>query len=249
MNDPAWSSTRGNYYDSLPPHTGMKLAREIATVTYRSGPEWEQRFGRRRADPSKPPALCPDFLIETYLDHAGEKSSLTYDANSLIYVSKAMDLFDLGQEHMDILAQVRRENAWKLQEYGAGQQEEAAKADLCNLTLPDTPYEEQESSADIMAADAPSASSKSHVGTSSAPPEDLIRGLAPLRDMPTLVMGVASDILFPAWQQREIAETLKRAGNRRVTHVELGEDRSLFGHDTFLLDLEGVGGEIKRFLG
>jgi homoserine acetyltransferase len=63
------------------------------------------------------------------------------------------------------------------------------------------------------------------------------------------VLGVASDILFPAWQQREIAAALRKVGNRRVTHVELGEDRSLFGHDTFLLDLEGVGGEIKRFLG
>jgi homoserine acetyltransferase len=42
---------------------------------------------------------------------------------------------------------------------------------------------------------------------------------------------------------------LRKVGNRKVTHVELGEDRSLFGHDTFLLDLEGVGSEIKRFLG
>jgi homoserine acetyltransferase len=41
------------------------------------------------------PALCPDFLIETYLDHQGEQFCLKYDANSLIYVSKAMDLFDL----------------------------------------------------------------------------------------------------------------------------------------------------------
>ena len=78
MMDPHWN--RGFYYGRVPPHAGMKLAREIATVTYRSGPEWEQRFGRRRADPKKPPALCPDFLIETYLDHAGEKFCLTYQA-------------------------------------------------------------------------------------------------------------------------------------------------------------------------
>ena len=50
---------------------------EIATITYRSGPEWEQRFGRRMLSEkeldseSKPgvPKLSPDFLIETYLDH------------------------------------------------------------------------------------------------------------------------------------------------------------------------------------
>ena len=250
MNDPAWSSTRGNYYKSIPPHAGMKLAREIATVTYRSGPEWEQRFVRRRADPSKPPALCPDFLIETYLDHAGEKWCLEYDANSLLYVSKAMDLFDLGSEHMGTLATVRKENAWKLgsSETSQAGNQTSAQADACNLTLPDTPYEEQESSAEIMAS-ASTATGATRNITLDGPPEDLIRGLAPLRDTPTLVMGVASDILFPAWQQREIAETLKRAGNRNVTHVELGEDRSLFGHDTFLLDLEGVGGEIRRFLG
>ncbi|KAL2161019.1 hypothetical protein VTH06DRAFT_8732 [Thermothelomyces fergusii] len=107
LNDPNWN--RGFYYGRVPPHVGMKLAREIATVTYRSGPEWEQRFGRRRADPAKPPALCPDFLVETYLDHAGEKFCLTYDANSLLYVSKAMDLFDLGRANQLATAARRAE--------------------------------------------------------------------------------------------------------------------------------------------
>ncbi|KAL2156935.1 hypothetical protein VTH06DRAFT_1876, partial [Thermothelomyces fergusii] len=73
--------------------------------------------------------------------------------------------------------------------------------------------------------------------------------LAALRDRPVLVLGVASDILFPAWQQREVAEALRRAGNGRVEHHELSEAQSLFGHDTFLLDVEGVGGAVKKFLG
>ena len=59
---------------------------------------------------------------------------------------------------------------------------------------------------------------------------------------------IASDILFPAWQQREIAETLRAEGNRIVTHVELGEGKSLFGHDTFLLDLVNVGCAVEGFL-
>ena len=240
MNDPAWAKTRGNYYNSVPPHSGMKLARQIATVTYRSGPEWEKRFGRQRADASKPPALCPDFLIETYLDHAGEKWCLEYDANSLLYVSKAMDLFDLGKEGQEVTAKRRRDNAGRLKT----PTKDGAPADACSLAVPDTPYQETESSSDIMAADA-----DTRAGTASTVSEDLASGMAPLRDTPTLVVGVASDILFPAFQQREIAETLRRAGNKRVTHVEFGEDRSLFGHDTFLLDLEGVGGEIRRFLG
>jgi homoserine O-acetyltransferase len=239
MNDPNWASTRGNYYTSIPPHTGMKLAREIATITYRSGPEWENRFGRQRADASKPPALCPDFLIETYLDHAGEKWCLEYDANSLLYVSKAMDLFDLGKAHQEATFERRRANAEKLQHSSIIEQ---ATQDRCTLSIPDEPYQETEPSADRL-------SSTYTPTVSSDPPEDLVHGLSPLRDTPTLVLGVASDILFPAWQQREIAQTLRKVGNRSVTHVELGEDRSLFGHDTFLLDLEGVGGEIKRFLG
>lgn len=240
MSDPAWSATRGNYYHHMPPHQGMKLARQIATVTYRSGPEWENRFGRQRADPSKPPALCPDFLVETYLDHAGDKWCLEYDANSLLYVSKAMDLFDLGKGLQNATAQRRHDNAVKLESplfHQHGQSE-------CSLAVPDQPYEEVESSSGIMAGSrGPSATALEGVD------EDLVKGMLPLRNTPALVLGVASDILFPAFQQREIAKTLWRTGNRRVTHVELGEDRSLFGHDTFLLDLEGVGGEIRRFLG
>lgn len=237
MMDPNWS--RGFYYNSIPPHAGMKLAREIATVTYRSGPEWEQRFGRRRADPSRPPALCPDFLIETYLDHAGEKFCLEYDANSLLYVSKAMDLFDLGREHQMQMSGLRQQNSSR---WSSGEKVEG-QGRSCSLALPDEPYEEQ----------APETVSQSLsepvVSTSIRPPDDLVAGLTRLRNHPTLVMGVASDILFPAWQQREIAETLRAAGNRSVTHVELGEDTSLFGHDTFLLDLEHIGGNIRSFLG
>lgn len=236
MTDPNWS--RGFYYNGIPPHAGMKLAREIATVTYRSGPEWEQRFGRRRADPSKPPALCPDFLIETYLDHAGEKFCLEYDANSLLYVSKAMDLFDLGREHQLEMARLRKLNQSKLVSGEEGEHE----ARSCSLSLPNEPYEEQEPEATSHSFLEPVAAGESR------PPDDLVAGLAPLRDHPILVMGVASDILFPAWQQREIADTLRAGGNRSVRHVLLGEDVSLFGHDTFLLDLEHIGGSIRTFL-
>jgi len=232
MMDPNWE--RGYYYGRIPPHAGMKLAREIATVTYRSGPEWEQRFGRRRADPSRQPALCPDFLIETYLDHQGEKFCLEYDANSFLYVSKAMDLFDLGAQNQHAAASRRAAN---VKHFQSGV---ASSSSTCSLTLPDSPYEEQpdQTPGDI----------NELVTSSSGPPADLVTGLAPLRHHPVLVMGVASDILFPAWQQKEIAETLKRAGNKRVTHVELGVDVSLFGHDSFLLEVEHIGGNLRRFL-
>ncbi|KAL9595002.1 MAG: hypothetical protein Q9219_006701 [cf. Caloplaca sp. 3 TL-2023] len=237
MMDPNWA--RGFYYQSIPPHVGMKLAREIATVTYRSGPEWEQRFGRRRADPTKPPALCPDFLIETYLDHAGEKLCLSYDANSLLYVSKAMDMFDLGRERQEQMQRLRRTNMSQLASGGGNLQQDQ----MCNLTLPDQPYEEQPSQSPSKPLSEPVES------TSDGPPADLVAGLMPLRNHQTLVMGVATDNLFPAWQQREVAETLRAVGNQSVTHVELGEEISLFGHDTFLLDLKHIGGNIRTFLG
>ena len=236
MMDPKWN--RGFYYDNVPPHAGMKLAREIATVTYRSGPEWEQRFGRRRADPSKQPALCPDFLIETYLDHAGEKFCLEYDANSLLYVSKAMDLFDLGASNQAAAAARRVIHSKRLK---SGSNRDDASAS-CSLMLPESPYEEQPESNAPTDLNTP-------VERTAGPPSDLVLGLKHLRDHPALIMGVASDILFPAWQQREIAETLRRAGSKSVTHVELGEDVSLFGHDSFLLDLEHIGGNLKQFLG
>jgi len=239
MMDPNWA--RGFYYDGIPPHSGMKLAREIATVTYRSGPEWEMRFGRQRADPSRQPALCPDFLIETYLDHAGEKFCLEYDPNSLLYVSKAMDLFDLGHVHQ---SEARRRRAEAEARIASGGISPNIADPACSLTLPDKPYEEQpEATASVPPADQSVLSNKPD-----GPPNDLIAGLAPLKNHQVLVMGVASDILFPAWQQREIAETLRAGGNKTVEHIELGEDVSMFGHDTFLLDLKNIGGALGRFL-
>ncbi|KAK4186414.1 Alpha/Beta hydrolase protein [Podospora australis] len=252
LTDPNWN--RGYYYDDVPPHMGMKLAREIATITYRSGPEWEQRFGRRRADSSKPPALCPDFLVETYLDHAGEKFCLTYDPNSLIYVSKAMDLFDLGRDNQVATATRRAERAVQLEE---GSLLPTQDLSSCSLTLPDQPYEETENGDGAAALEEERLDGsvphrqKQAAATAtqgSNPPADLVAGLAVLKKHPVLVMGVASDILFPAWQQREVAEALRQAGNRGVEHLELTEEQSLFGHDTFLLDVKNVGGTVKDFL-
>ena len=63
---------RGRGSPCWPPVTncGWSLSpcREVGTISYRSGPEWLERFGHRRADPDIPPDFCPDFLIETYLE-------------------------------------------------------------------------------------------------------------------------------------------------------------------------------------
>ncbi|GAA5877586.1 hypothetical protein JCM16303_003388 [Sporobolomyces ruberrimus] len=240
MADPNWK--RGFYYDDLPPHTGMKLARQIATITYRSGPEWEQRFGRRRRDlassPSltedataatllpSPPVLCPDFLIETYLDHQGEQFCLKYDANSLIYVSKAMDLFDMSQDALDDLEarKVARD---------AGKNPSDA---LCPVTPPPSARPSVSKQAKAFISSLPS----SHAYLPS-----LTSGLSRLRRHPTLVIGVQSDTLFPIEQQRELAECLKANGNPNVVYYELNQP---WGHDTFLLDVTNVGSAINGFL-
>ena len=94
MNDADWQD--GHYYGKSFPHRGLKVARGIGTITYRSGPEWQNRFGRTR--PDEPPRLDEDFQVESYLAYQGEKFCLQYDANSYLYISKAMDLFDLNPE-------------------------------------------------------------------------------------------------------------------------------------------------------
>ena len=73
----------------------------------------------------------------------------------------------------------------------------------------------------------------------------LAEGLRPLSHTPTLILGVQSDILFPVEQQRELADALRMAGNSRVSYYELG---GVWGHDTFLLDEQNVGGAIRGFL-
>ncbi|GAA5822789.1 hypothetical protein JCM11251_004381 [Rhodosporidiobolus azoricus] len=241
MADPNWK--RGFYYNDLPPHTGMKLARQIATITYRSGPEWEQRFARRRRDlnpptsasdaahlPS-PPVLCPDFLIETYLDHQGEQFCLKYDANSLIYVSKAMDLFDMSQDALDDLAARR----------AARDAGNLSDDPLCPIPS-SPPAAVTKDPAKQKKADKPFISS---LPSSHAYLPALTSGLSRLKNHPTLVMGVQSDTLFPIEQQRELAECLKANGNNNVVYYELNQP---WGHDTFLLDVANVGGAVKGFL-
>jgi homoserine acetyltransferase len=59
----------------------------------------------------------------------------------------------------------------------------------------------------------------------------LAEGLKPLAHIPSLVLGVQSDILFTVEQQRELTDALRMAGNERVSYYELG---GVWGHDTFL---------------
>lgn len=75
--------------------------------------------------------------------------------------------------------------------------------------------------------------SKSHPPPVNPPAHlsDLAAGMAPLSKIPTLVLGVQSDILFTIEQQREVVDALRMTGNENVSYYELG---GVWGHDTFL---------------
>ncbi|KAF1802067.1 homoserine O-acetyltransferase [Mucor lusitanicus] len=250
MADPNWN--KGFYYKSIPPHVGMKLAREIATISYRSGPEWELRFGRKRANEHQSPALCPDFLIETYLDHQGERFCLQYDPNSLLYISKAMDMFDMSRSEMEKLQSQREHNLPKVEEILKRRQQlehsdkEDARimAEACRSVIGTQSALEGKEEEEEQVSKKPAGKKRLTTLSSDPATQDLVEGMKGI-NMPTLVLGVQSDILFPVWQQKEIAECLRASGNNRVTYYELD---AMFGHDTFLIDRVSVGGAIKGHL-
>jgi len=76
----------------------MRLARKLGMISYRSADEWAERFGRERAmaaaNPENPFGI--DFEVESYLEAQAAKFVGTFDANCYLYLSRAMDLFDVA---------------------------------------------------------------------------------------------------------------------------------------------------------
>jgi homoserine O-acetyltransferase len=151
----------------------------MGTLTYRSGPEWAERFGRKRIK-DELPRLDEDYQVEGYLAYQGDKFCLQYDPNSYLYISKAMDLFDMVDGSGD----------------GGGERAGEATPRLTSIRCP------------------------------------------------SLVIGVTSDILFPVWQQQELAALLD-AGPSDMTYLEIDAP---YGHDTFLIEKATVGGAIYQHL-
>lgn len=86
----------GNYYDGAPPLDGIRLARKIAMITYKSDALFTERFERRPDRKGENPyrSLAERFDVEGYLDEQGERLGARFDANTYIALSRAMDLFD-----------------------------------------------------------------------------------------------------------------------------------------------------------
>ncbi|MEM8843802.1 MAG: homoserine O-acetyltransferase [Pseudomonadota bacterium] len=155
----------GKYPTEQVPTSGMVLARKLGLMSYRAAEEWHQRFNRARVSPDKKTddRFGIEFEVESYLEYNAQKFVKNFDANSYIYLSRALDLFDVAE----------------------------------------------------------------HGGSVNA-------GLAKIQAKRTLVIGVATDILFPVHQQQEIATGIEKSGHP-VDYVELD---SINGHDSFLVDAE-----------
>ena len=94
MADPNWKS--GNYYGGPPPDRGLSLARMIGHITYMSDDSMKEKFGRQRKDSIQPFKFTADFEVEGYLHYHGENFVKRFDANTYLYITKAMDNFDVA---------------------------------------------------------------------------------------------------------------------------------------------------------
>lgn len=98
MNDPNWDN--GNYYGSRGPDAGLSLARMIGHITYLSEKHMHEKFGRRFKEEDLSVASFKHmFMVESYLHHQGTKFVDRFDANSYLYITKAIDYFDLKKDY------------------------------------------------------------------------------------------------------------------------------------------------------
>ncbi|MBB5713435.1 homoserine O-acetyltransferase MetX [Sphingomonas aerophila] len=103
MADPKWQG--GAYYDDEPPAAGLAVARMAAHITYLSEAGLTEKFGRRlQGRDAKSFGFDADFQVESYLRHQGISFVDRFDANSYLYITRAMDYFDLAEEHGGRLA-------------------------------------------------------------------------------------------------------------------------------------------------
>ena len=93
MADPAWKE--GQYYGHAAPSRGLAVARMIGHITYMSDVSMAEKFGRRVKEERPEKKFSPDFEVEGYLQYRGDNFVKRFDANSYLYITKAIDRFDL----------------------------------------------------------------------------------------------------------------------------------------------------------
>jgi homoserine O-acetyltransferase len=164
-SDPAWQG--GGYPLASQPESGLGLARAIAMLSYRSFDSLEAKFGRERVSASRE-LLDVGFEIESYLAYQGVKLVERFDANTYLYITRALDDYDLAE--------------------GRGRL------------------------SDVLAA----------------------------VTIPTLVMGISSDVLYPENEQKALLQALPEARYARIS--------SPHGHDAFLIEFPQVAVHVRSFL-
>src|SRR5208337_2674191 len=95
MADTHWKS--GNYYGGPLPARGLSVARMVGHITYMSDASMHEKFGRQRKDSIETFKFNPGFEVEGYLHYHGENFVKRFDANSYLYITKAMDNFDAAE--------------------------------------------------------------------------------------------------------------------------------------------------------
>ena len=117
--DPLWNN--GFYSYEKPPLNGVRIARKIGMASYRSASEWTQRFGRKKSDDNKLNQntfgienTSFEYEIESYLEHQAVKFQNIFDANCYLYLSRAMDWFDVakhGESTLDAISKTKIDKA------------------------------------------------------------------------------------------------------------------------------------------
>ncbi|HEY9165407.1 MAG TPA: homoserine O-acetyltransferase [Candidatus Kryptonia bacterium] len=169
FNDPAYRN--GNYYAFGQPSRGLALARMIAMISYRSPESFTLRFQRERLSEDNGANFFDVkniYQVESYLHYQGVKLVERFDANTYIYISRAMDMHDVARDRGEL--------------------------------------------------------------------RDVLRGIK----CRTLCIGITSDVLYPAEEQRGLAAMIPGA--------RYAEIRSIHGHDAFLIEFDQLNRIITDFL-
>lgn len=161
FDDPKW---KNGFYDAQPSN-GLATARMLAMMSYRSQISLEEKFGREIRENSSPK---PYYQVESYLHYQGEKLVIRFDANTYVYITRAMDLHDVSKNRRTV----------------------------------------KEALAKIKAR--------------------------------TLCVGIDTDILYPAYEQKEIRDAINCA--------EYFEIKSIHGHDAFLIEFDQINQAVVKFL-
>lgn len=110
MADPDWDG--GNYYRAKPPARGLSVARMVGHITYMSDTSMQQKFGRKFRGKDTPSIdFSSEFEVESYLRYRGAQFVDRFDANSYLYITRAMDLFDVSEGRGSLAATLEKATA------------------------------------------------------------------------------------------------------------------------------------------